>query len=581
MSAGAAPIGHVRRCQMGHSKAKDGVRRGVDGVTIFGALTVLVWPGLTGGPGVAVASIAFVLALGTGVILLAGRRPLVQYAPVAAALLMAAYWQVRDGVVSARLTWLLIAVSALILVRQFLGARTQAGLIREMSRQRAILARQAFHDPLTELGNRKLFIDHATDALADADDTITAVILIDLDGFKGVNDTYGHAAGDELLRTTAERLNANVRANDTVSRLGGDEFVVLLPRLADDRIADTVANRILRDLAQPLVIGETMLGIRASAGIALTRGSGTDVDDVMREADLALYQAKADGKGVARRYDPAQFAAAEQHRRDEAELRRALDQGEFQVHYQPIVDLDGGHTVGVEALVRWQHPERGLLAPAAFLDLAEAMGMLPRLGGWVLEEACRQAAEWQRATPGFELNVNLSASQLGNPDLIEEVRGVLARTGLPPNLLVLELTESVALTDLAESARVLGGLKALGVRIALDDFGTGFSSLSHLGTLPVDVVKIDRSFVQAMQGTAGASVAEAVLQIARTFRLAPVAEGVEDAMQATRLRELDCAQAQGYHFARPMPADDLTALLTRQATAGAAFPRRETESKAL
>ena len=284
----------------------------------------------------------------------------------------------------------------------------------------------------------------------------------------------------------------------------------------------------------------------------------------MREADLALYQAKADGKGVARRFDPAQFAVAEQRRRDAAELRRAMDGREFEVHYQPIVDLDGEHTVGVEALVRWRHPERGLLPPAAFLEVAESMGMLPELGGWVLREACRQAAEWQAHTPGFELNVNLSASQLGNPNLVDEVRAVLEHTSLLPHLLVLELTESVALTDLDESARVLTALKTLGVRIALDDFGTGFSSLSHLGTLPVDVVKIDRSFVQAMQESEGASVAEAVLQIARTFNLAPVAEGVEDAMQANRLRELECAQAQGYHFARPMPAGEISDLLTRQ-----------------
>ena len=312
------------------------------------------------------------------------------------------------------------------------------------------------------------------------------------------------------------------------------------------------------------MVGDTVLTIRASAGIALTRGGQASVDELMREADLALYQAKADGKGVARRFDPAQFAVAEQRRRDEAELRRAMDGREFEVHYQPIVDLDGEHTVGVEALVRWRHPERGLLPPAAFLELAESMGMLPELGGWVLREACRQAAEWQVRAPGIELNVNLSASQLGNPNLVDEVRAVLEETSLLPHLLVLELTESVALTDLDESARVLTGLKTLGVRIALDDFGTGFSSLSHLGTLPVDVVKIDRSFVQAMQESEGASVAEAVLQIARTFNLAPVAEGVEDALQADRLRELECAQAQGYHFARPMPAGDISDLLNRQ-----------------
>ncbi|WP_212992513.1 putative bifunctional diguanylate cyclase/phosphodiesterase [Actinoplanes auranticolor] len=550
----------------------DRVRRAVDGAMIFTSLLLLAWPAMAGDArGAAALSIGTgtVVLLSVGVLALTRRWPLVQYTPVAAALLTAAFELARHGTVSRGLAWLVLAVAAIILVRQFLGARTNEGLVRDLTRQRAQLARQAFRDPLTELGNRKLFMDHATDALADADDTMTAVILFDLDGFKEVNDTYGHATGDELLRTAAERLTANVRTNDTVSRLGGDEFVVLLPRLVDDRIADTVAHRILRDLSQPLVVGDTVLTIPASAGIALTRGSGMAVDDVMREADLALYQAKADGKGVARRFDPAQFAVAEKRRQEEADLRRALDAGEFEVHYQPIVDLDGERTVGVEALVRWNHPERGLLPPVAFLDLAETLGLLPRLGGWVLEEACRQAAVWQVQEPGFELNVNLSASQLGNPALVDEVRAVLERTGLPPALLVLELTESVALVDLIESARVLSALKSLGVRIALDDFGTGFSSLSHLGTLPVDVVKIDKSFVQAMQEGNGASVAEAVLQIARTFNLAPVAEGVEDAAQASRLRELDCAQAQGYHFARPMPAADLTSLLSRQSALSA------------
>ncbi|PRY27892.1 diguanylate cyclase (GGDEF)-like protein [Pseudosporangium ferrugineum] len=549
-------------------KVMDRVRRVVDGAMILTSLLLIAGPMLLEGDrGTAalVGGTALVAGLSLIVLLLARRWPLVQYAPVAAAVLVAGVRFGREGSIGPGLTWLTIAVAAIILIRQFLGARTNQDLVRDLTRERAQLARQASRDPLTELGNRKLFMDHATDALADADDTMTAVILVDLDGFKEVNDTYGHATGDELLRAAAERLTANVRTNDTVSRLGGDEFVVLLPRLVDDQIADTVANRILRDLAQPLIIGDVVLTIPASAGIAITRGAGTAVDEVVREADLALYQAKAEGKGLARRFDPAQFAAAESRRREEADLRRALDAGEFEVHYQPIVDLEGEHTVGVEALVRWNHPERGMIPPIAFLDMAESLGLLPRLGGWVLEEACRQAAAWQEQNPGFELNVNLSASQLGNPDLVEEVRGVLDRTGLPPSLLVLELTESVALVDLVESARVLGALKTLGVRIALDDFGTGFSSLSHLGALPVDVVKIDKSFVQAMQEGSGASVAEAVLQIARTFKLAPVAEGVEDATQASRLRELECAQAQGYHFARPMPAGDLTDLLARQA----------------
>ncbi|GIE95777.1 hypothetical protein Ari01nite_32420 [Paractinoplanes rishiriensis] len=555
-------------------RVMDRVRRVVDDAMIFASLMVLAWPLIFVGLGEDEPSVLSwmlpvggVLVVGAVVIKLAERWPLAQYAPVASAIVMAGVQQVM-GFGESGLTWLIIVMAGTILIRQFLGARTNEGLMRDLTRQRAILARQAFRDPLTGLGNRTMFMDHARDALSDSDNTMTAVVLIDLDGFKIVNDTYGHAAGDELLRVAAERLNANVRANDTVSRLGGDEFVVLLPRLIDDQIADTVANRILRDLMQPLVVGDAVLTIRASAGIAITRGSGHDVDAILREADEALYQAKDDGKGVARRFDPARFAEAEQRRQDEADLRRALAERQFEVHYQPIVDLAGEHTVGVEALIRWQHPERGLLAPFAFLDQVEAIGMMPELGCWVLEEACKQAVLWQQETPQFELNVNLSASQLSNPDLTEEVRGVLERTGMPPHLLVLELTETVALVDPVESARVLNSLKTLGVRIALDDFGTGFSSLSHLGVLPVDVVKIDRSFVQAMQDSPdGGSVAEAVLQIARTFGLAPVAEGVEDAAQASRLRELECAQAQGYHFARPMPAAGVTDLLSRQAVA--------------
>jgi diguanylate cyclase (GGDEF)-like protein len=553
-------------------KATDVLRRVVDDAMIFASLLVLAWPVFfddLGRRGTTLLDRAWpvgvVVVFGAVVAKVSGRWPLARYAPAFAAVVIAAVMHSRTGGAGPELTWLIIVVAAIVLVRQFLGARTNEGLIRDLTRQRAIMARQAFRDPLTQLGNRAMFINHAEDALGDADETMTAVIIVDLDGFKDVNDTYGHAAGDELLKTTAARLNANVRANDTVSRLGGDEFVVLLPRLVDDTIADSVADRILRDLLQPLVVGDVMLSIRASAGIAITRGSGHDVDEVLREADQALYQAKAEGKGVARRFDPELFARTEKRRLDEAELRRAFAERQFEVHYQPIVDLDGEHTVGVEALIRWRHPERGLLPPAAFLDLAEELGMLPEVGHWVLQEACRQAVIWQEHTPGFELNVNLSASQLGNPALCDEVREVLATTGMPPQLLVLELTETVALTDLGESARILGSLKALGVRIALDDFGTGFSSLSHLGVLPVDVVKIDKSFVAAMRESGGASVAEAVLQIARTFGLAPVAEGVEDAVQASRLRELDCAQAQGYHFAKPMPAGEVTDLLVRQA----------------
>jgi diguanylate cyclase (GGDEF)-like protein len=555
------------------------VRRVVDDAMIFGALALVVWPLLlaagidrvAAGTGTAADLVALGLPAAAVVcptviaVVLAGRWPLLQYAPVAAAFTVVAARYAGAGHLDGVTLWLLLAVSALVTVRQFLGVRTQAGLLRDLSRHRAMLARQAYRDPLTELGNRGLFLRQATTALAAADGTITAVILVDLDGFKEVNDGWGHAAGDEMLRTTAERLQLIVRAGDTVARLGGDEFVVLLAGLSDESVADAVANRILLDLAEPLVVGDTVLTIKASAGIGLAAAADAQVDAILREAELALHQAKADGKGVVRRFGPHLHAAVEQRRQDESELWTALREEQFEVHYQPIVDLDGEHTVGVEALVRWNHPTRGLLAPPAFLELAEAIGLLPRLGGWVLLQASRQAALWQQEAPGLEINVNLSASQLGDPNLIGDVREILASTGLLPELLVLELTETMALTDLADSARVLGGLKALGVRIALDDFGTGFSSLSHLGALPVDVVKIDRSFVWAMADSTGATVAEAVLQIARTFNLAPVAEGVEDAEQAARLRDLDCGHAQGYHFARPMPAAALTQLLVRQA----------------
>ncbi|MDY7085627.1 MAG: EAL domain-containing protein [Actinomycetota bacterium] len=543
-------------------RATDRVRRGVDVAMVCASLIVLIEPLVDRDDGLLVGVLVLgIVAAATAVVLKAAdRRPLVRYVPVTAALILAA---VRGPDPA----WLTVLLAGTILLRQFLGSHTHQGLMRDLNRQRAILARQAFRDPLTGLGNRAMFMNHAKDALDDADDTMTAVILFDLDGFKDINDTYGHAAGDELLKITAERLNANVRANDTVSRLGGDEFVVLLPRLSDDQIADTVASRILRDLREPFAVDDLLLSARASAGISIARGAEHDVDSLLREADEALYHAKHDGKGVVRRFDPLRLAEIAQRRREEQDLRRALAECQFEVHYQPIVDLNGEHTVGVEALVRWRHPVRGLLAPGDFIDLTESLGLMHNLGLWVLREACVQAVQWQRAHPGFKLNVNLSATQLASPELTDEIRTVLTDTGMPADLLVLELTESAALTDLTESARVLDSLKTLGVRIALDDFGTGFSSLSHLGALPVDVVKIDKSFVQAMQeSTANGSVAEAVLHIARTFNLSPVAEGVEDEVQAAMLRDLACTQAQGYHFAKPMPAAELTGLLDRQTT---------------
>ncbi|BCY05897.1 hypothetical protein L3i22_009850 [Actinoplanes sp. L3-i22] len=551
---------------MARKATLDRMRRVVDDGVVLASLVLLVWPAANAAD-VSLASrlvpLAAALCLGIAMLLIAPERPMLRFAPTAAALAVSGIRHVQ-GELAPGAIWLLLGMAVAVLARRWLGAGTDRALMTEMTTQRAMLARQTYRDPLTGVGNRKMFLERAEHELFEASRTMTAVIVVDLDGFRELNDTYGHEVGDELLRAAADRLAANVRANDVVARLDGDEFVVLLPGLEDEQAAVAVAERVLTELHRPLEVAGMQMTVRASAGVALTAG-GSGVDHVLREADQALHSAKLDGGASARKFDPEVFALEEQRRKAEGDIIRALDLGEFEVHYQPIVDLDGEQTVGVEALIRWQHPEKGLVAPGLFLELAERLGLLPRLGGWVLEEACRQAVLWQLQFPGFEMNVNLSASQLSNPNLVAEVRSVLERTGLEPEHLVLELTESVALVDLAESARILSELKGLGVRIALDDFGTGFSSLSHLSALPVDVIKIDRSFVQAMPESGDASVAEAVLHIARTFNLAPVAEGVEDAAQAEWLRELACSRAQGYHFARPMPALGVTELLDKQA----------------
>ncbi|SDY93299.1 diguanylate cyclase (GGDEF) domain-containing protein [Micromonospora pattaloongensis] len=499
-----------------------------------------------------------------------GPWALLPFAPVAIGFGLAVGVLTTTGTLPAVLLWVLLGTGGIVIVRQYLSLRTNQTLLRDLGEQRERLEYQAYHDALTGLANRTKFIARASDALATArDDAATGVILFDLDGFKDVNDTLGHAAGDELLTAVADRLRAGVRDNGLVARLGGDEFVVLLTELADPAEADATAAAILGELAVPLPAAGRPLAVHASAGLAVARGRSEDVDTLLSHADLALYQAKADGKGRLCRFDPALHAADFDRRQRETELRQALPRGEFELYYQPIVALDGEVIVGVEALLRWRHPRLGVLAPPAFLDLAESIGLLPELGAWVLREACARGVGWERTRPGFELNVNLSASQLTDPDLVARVRDTLAETGFPARLLTLELTETVVLTDVPGAARVLAALRELGVRIALDDFGTGYSSLNHLAVLPVDSLKIDKSFVQAMTGAGGGTVARAVLQIARTFGLSPVAEGVEDAAQARQLRELNCPQAQGYHFARPMPAAQLGALLS---TASAGNP---------
>jgi diguanylate cyclase (GGDEF)-like protein/PAS domain S-box-containing protein len=432
--------------------------------------------------------------------------------------------------------------------------------ITERRRYEAELAHQALHDALTGMPNRLLFADRLAHALAGARSrgTLLAVLYMDLDRFKVVNDSLGHAAGDRLLVEVGERLQECIRPSDTAARLGGDEFTVLLEDLRSLEEATTVAERILAMLQQPLFLSGHELSVSASIGVVLSDGQHTAPGDVLRDADVAMYQAKATGRGQIAVFDQAMTERAVRRLGLEADLRRAIERDELRVYYQPEVDLESGRVVGMEALVRWEHPERGLISPAEFIPLAEDTGLIVPLGRWVLAAACRQAAGWQAAAEGgFLVSVNLSVRQLASRSLVDEVRQVLEETGLPAGSVCLEITESVMLQEDETTTERLHALKALGVRLALDDFGTGYSALSRLRKMPVDTVKIDRSFVQELDHDAGTvAIVRAVTTLAHTLGMDVTAEGVETAEQLARVRALRCDRAQGYYFGRPMPAEE-------------------------
>ncbi|HEX6678109.1 MAG TPA: EAL domain-containing protein [Actinomycetes bacterium] len=425
----------------------------------------------------------------------------------------------------------------------------------------ATIRHQAQHDALTGLPNRVLFTERVDQAMRAGGDQ--AVLFIDLDDFKWVNDSLGHAAGDELLVVVARRLQASVREGDLAARLGGDEFAVLV-REGGIEVGRMVAARIIAALGQPMQVAGMQLMVQASVGIAAV-SEWRDTAELLRNADVAMYDAKERGKGQFRVFEPSMQDRVRDRIGVEAELRRALERDELVLAYQPLIRLSDEEVVGVEALVRWRHPTRGLLAPAFFLPVAEESGLILPLGRWVLREACRQACDWVAGRDGrpFKVSVNLSARQLHHPDLVDEVVGAIEDAGLDPGALVVEITESMVLRDHQAVAAKLQVLRGLGVGVALDDFGTGYSSLSHLQHLPVDQIKIDRSFVGGQD-----HVVEAVLQLGRTLRLQTVAEGVETRQQAERLRALGCELAQGYHFGKPLEPAAVAALL------GAAVPAR-------
>jgi diguanylate cyclase (GGDEF)-like protein/PAS domain S-box-containing protein len=426
------------------------------------------------------------------------------------------------------------------------------------------LRERAFHDPLTQLANRALFVDRLEHALGGPlrGAHHVAVLFVDLDDFKLVNDSLGHQAGDELLVLVARRLSASLRLGDTAARFGGDEFAVLLED-ADEAQANEVADRILTELAGPFDLGESEIFVRASIGVAVADSSIGDGHTLLRNADMAMYHAKAAGKGRHETFRSSMHTLARRRLELHGDLRRAIERDELRVYYQPIIDLPTGRPASFEALVRWQHPTRGMLQPNDFIPLAEETGLIVPLGRWVLREATRQARLWLgRFGLPFSMAVNVSVRQLLEDGFAEEVEAALHDSGLPASCLTLELTESVFMTDFGTTAALLARLKVIGVRLAIDDFGTGYSSLSYLEQFPIDLIKIDRSFVAALlDPTRPANLVHTILELARRLGVPAIAEGIERTSQFVELREQGCLLGQGFLFSRPLAAADLERVL--------------------
>jgi len=426
------------------------------------------------------------------------------------------------------------------------------------------LRHQAFHDGLTGLANRALFtnrVEHALVLRRQRTRSEVAVLFVDLDDFKNVNDTLGHAAGDALLRAVGLRLLDALLPSYTVARVGGDEFAVLIEDVAGPATALDAAEGVVRSLQAPFDVEEREIFVTASVGVAL----GTEADEVLRAADVAMYRAKTSGKAQYVLYAPKMGEDLLGKLELVADLRRASCEDDFLLHYQPVVDLETGSVVGVEALVRWQHPTRGLLPPTAFISLAEETGKIVELGRWVLRRACVDVAGWRGTTPdatGLTLNVNVSTRQVRPGVLVEDVRAALEESGLPASALTLELTESLLARRHDELKQVLSDVAELGIRLALDDFGTGYSSLSLLQDLPVHTLKVDRSFVKALDGDGARNgFVQAIIDMARSLDVSLVAEGMETALQTSELRRLGCRAGQGYHFAPPLDPEELQLLL--------------------
>ena len=434
---------------------------------------------------------------------------------------------------------------------------------------------QALHDALTGLPNRALFTDRIQHALTQGRRRGTAcgVIFLDLDRFKTVNDSLGHAAGDELLVAVARRIDESLRAADTAARLGGDEFAVLLEDLGDVAEAVLVAERIQTALSAPVVVHGREVFVKASIGIAVGREGASEL---LRQADVAMYRAKAEGKGRHLVFAESMQAEVVERLELEGELLRAIERDEIEVHYQPVIALDRQTLAGFEALARWTHPTRGLVPPPQFIPLAEENGSIVELGRQILRTACRQAASWLDEFPTREpriMSVNLSGRQLEDPNIVADVAAALADSGLPASALVLEITETVLMHDTEATIARLTALKALGVRLAVDDFGTGYSSLRYLRRFPIDILKMAKPFVDGLDpgDDEGRALARAIVELASSLKLACIAEGIEASAQADVLHELGCGLGQGFHFARPMAPDAMAALIAEPPGLGRTF----------
>jgi diguanylate cyclase (GGDEF)-like protein/PAS domain S-box-containing protein len=436
----------------------------------------------------------------------------------------------------------------------------------------AQLVHQAFHDGLTGLANRTLFTERVEHALAGSAPGDLAVLFIDLDDFKHVNDSLGHAAGDQLLVAAARRLQGCLRPTDVAARLGGDEFAVLLDRVTDAEAAATVAGRVLDTLHQPFGLNGRTIPIKASLGVATGRPGADEADELLRNADVAMYAAKAGGKDRYELFRPDMHEDMLQRLELEAELRHVADRDQLVLHYQPIIELVSGRITRVEALVRWDHPAKGLLPPPAFIPLAEEQGLIGPIGNWVLLQACLQARRWHDQfpdAPPLSVHVNLSGRQLEEQRLVGEVAQALETSRLSPRQLTLEITESVLVSDVEAMSSRLRELKGLGVLLAIDDFGTGYSSLSYLRRFPIDMLKIDKAFVDGIgKGREDTALAHAIVKLSHTLQLHTVAEGIEQAEQAAHLASLGCQDGQGFLFARPLSPEAMTELLAKSLADG-------------